>query len=82
MYVQRVQQPLHVQRCKVRIPSFLNLYQAVERCVEVYRGLEIMYFDFLHQGLATVHVLQMYNTHCIKTMITTIIRVVHPFIDL
>ena len=56
-HVQRVQQPLHVQRCKVRIPSFLNLYQAVERyCVEVYRGLEIMYFDILHQGLATSNV--------------------------
>ena len=53
-HVQRVQQPYHIQLMKTKVPSFLQLWQWVEqRCIQVYAGLEIMYFDILHQGLDT-----------------------------
>ena len=56
-HVQRVQQPFHIQLCKANIPGFLSLFQLVERrCIEVYGGLEIMYFDMLHQGKNTSNV--------------------------
>ena len=53
-HVQRIQQPYHIQLMKTKVPSFLQLWQWVEqRCIQVYAGLEIMYFDLLHQGLDT-----------------------------
>ena len=59
--MQRVQQPHHMTQCKVTIPSFDLLYEAVARyALAKYEGLEIMYFDLLHQGPNTSSV---YNWH-------------------